>query len=418
MRIHISSALSDSKEQIIYLFKLLGVNKKTDFEIIISDDKSVPSVGASSENTFQLSEHFLNQNLSTEKLNREGLFESENGTPDYIATAFFFITSLQEYNDNNPDAIGRFQYKNSYQSRFNNVKENRVQYCFDKIASTLRLPSHSEKSSFFLSHDIDSVYGSILEDGFNVLKQGRIDKFFGFLFNVAAGKPEWLNMDRIMKIESEYDCRSTFFWIMNKGGAKSLKNADYNFHSPAIQRHFENTGKNGFENGIHKSLSAETLNDEIKKYGTMPLSNRYHYLNFRLPDGYNSLDRSGLKMDASLGFSEQMGFRNSYGLPFNPFDFQNKKPYSFIEVPLHVMDRTFFNKKMSAKAAEKEILDFFENNKTNCVLSILWHNNFFTDFKYKGYLSLYKTILQYIKDNNFASISQQEIINKYRISWP
>jgi hypothetical protein len=418
MKIHLSPAASNMKEQVTYLFKLLGINRHMSFEVLISDDRSAPTVGISSDNTFQLSDNFINKSLSVDHLNHECLFQSKNGSPDYISSAFFFVSSLQEYKDKDPDPVGRFQYKNSYQFKLNNVKENLVQRCFDNIASSLQLGPYSQKSSFFLSHDIDSVYGSIVEDGFNVLKHGRLDKFFALLFNVAMSKPDWLNMDRIMKIENEYDCRSTFFWIMNKGGEKGLKNADYNFHSPAIQRHFASTEKNGFENGLHKSLSDESFADELKKYGSMPLGNRYHYLKFKLPQGYDSIEQSGLKLDASLGFSEQMGFRNSYGLPFNPFDFQNNKPYSFVEVPLHVMDRTFFHKRMDVKSVEKEILDFFDQNKTNCVLSVLWHNNFFTDFKFKGYLSLYKTILQYIKEGDFASLSQQEIINKYRISWP
>ena len=80
------------------------------------------------------------------------------------------------------------------------------------------------------------------------------------------------------------------------------------------------------------------------------------------------------------------------------------------------MDRTFFQyKKQSPSEAGKGILDFFEKNRANCVLSILWHNNFFTDFKFKGYLALYKQILAYISDNNLRTISTQEIIQQYAI---
>ena len=418
IKIHVSPSLSSIKEELNYLFKILSINKKTSFELVFSDDNSAITIGTHADSMLQLSDHFVKQDLSVELLNNECLFECANGKPDYIGSAFFFLTSRQEYNDNERDSLGRFQYNKSYQFRFGNVKQNLVQQCFDKIASIIGLPVHSEKSSFFLSHDIDSVYGSIFEDGFNVLKRGRLDIFFRLLLNVAMSRPDWLNMDQIMKIESQYDCRSTFFWIVNKGGSGSLKNADYRFHSRVIQRHFETTEKNGFRNGIHKSLSDETFLDELKKYGSVPLANRYHYLKFNLPDGYDAVEQAGLKLDASLGFSEQMGFRNSYGLPFNPFDFRNKKPYSFVEAPLHVMDRTFFTKRVDVKTIEKEVLQFFEDNKTNCVFSVLWHNNFFSDFKYKGYLSLYKNILRYIKDNNFTSIGPEEIINQYRISWP
>jgi hypothetical protein len=80
------------------------------------------------------------------------------------------------------------------------------------------------------------------------------------------------------------------------------------------------------------------------------------------------------------------------------------------------MDRTFFQyTKQTPEEAGDAIFEFFEKNSTNCVLSILWHNNFFTDYKFKGYLDLYKRILTYISDNNFRTISGREVIQQYAI---
>jgi hypothetical protein len=351
-------------------------------------------------------------------LNKHGFFELLPGVPDYLSTAFFCLTSLQELGNTDLDSLGRFQYKHSYQYKFGNSKRNIVQECFDKMAARLDLAPQETNSAFFLSHDIDSVYGSIKEDGFNVLKKGRFDLFLAMLLKIAMDKPEWLNIDKIMKIESEYDCRSTFYWIVNKGSVGKNPNADYNFRSRQIQHHFKNVALKGFENGIHKSLSDDSFAEEIQKFGSMPVGNRYHYLKFNLPNGYNAIEQAGLKLDASLGFSEQCGFRNNYGLPFHPYNFEKRRPYPFLEVPLHVMDRTFFNQRRDLKAATQEIFDFFEANKKNAVLSVLWHNNFFTEYKYKGYLSLYKKILMYIKEGNFGTVNQEEIIQKYAIRWP
>jgi hypothetical protein len=135
-----------------------------------------------------------------------------------------------------------------------------------------------------------------------------------------------------------------------------------------------------------------------------------------LPEAYNAIEESGLKLDASLGFSEQVGFRNNYGLPFNPFNLKEGKPYSFVEAPLHVMDTTLFkNKKISLEEKQKDVFAFFEKNKSNCVISVLWHNNFFSNYKYKGYLQFYKNILAYIKDNKLKPITQQEILDNYAL---
>ncbi|HPM32228.1 MAG TPA: hypothetical protein PLJ60_17985 [Chryseolinea sp.] len=375
------------------------------------------SVGQTADSRIQTSGNFSPDYFRHIKLNAQCLVENQDGKPDYLATAFYMLNCIQEFNDPDPDELGRFRFSNSYQHLYKNAAENIVQGCFNEISTICEIPSPTEKTKFFLTHDIDSVYGAILEDGFNVIKKGRIDLFLRMLFNIAIQKPDWLNMDKIMSIESEYDCKSVFYWIVNQGRINKREvNADYSFHSSTIQKNLKAVKESGFENGIHKSISVDSLSDEIKKFGTLPIGNRYHYLKFHLPEMYHQVESSGIKVDASVGFAEEMGFRNSYGLPFNPFDFNSMKPFSFVEAPLHIMDRTFFQyKKSNPRDAEKDILNFFERNKENCVLSILWHNNFFTDYKFKGYLDLYKKLLSYIKDNNYKAISQDEIIQKYSI---
>ena len=410
----IDHELATVKPELEYVLKTWSKNSGFEFDVI---DSGNISIGRSQDCHLQISKDFADRNFTQLKLNKDGLVEVESGKPDYIATVFYLINSVQEYNSNDLDELNRFKFINSYQCQLNNSENNIVQYCFDKISQAASLPVRNEKSSFFLSHDVDMVYGAWLEDGFNAIKKGRIDQFLLLMLNMAIGRPDWLNMDKITKLESEYDCKSVFYWLVNKGVLnKRERNSDYTFQSKPIQKQFKVIHERGFENGIHKSISQESFQEEIKKFGTQPLGNRYHYLKFTLPEAYSSLEAAGLKLDASLGFAEQPGFRNNYGLPFNPYDFTKRKPHTFVEVPLHIMDRTFFQyQKSSLKDAESAILGFFEKNQRNCVLSVLWHNNFFTDFKFKGYQDLYKKILGYIRDNNFKTVSQKEIIQTFSI---
>ncbi|MEX2234772.1 MAG: hypothetical protein WD824_21600 [Cyclobacteriaceae bacterium] len=414
MKFHIDSSSAAIRPEITYLLDTWARNQQLEISLTENPDDSI-TVGAAKNNRLRISKGF---DLSTpQALNKSCFISDQNGDPDFLATAFYMLNSLQEYDDKDRDELNRFKFSNSYQYKFKNHKENIVQRCFDEIARIAGRTPLIEKTRFFLTHDIDLVNGAVIEDGFNVLKKGRIDLFLQMLFNVAIGRPDWLNMDKIMKIESEYDCKSVFFWIVNKGSInKREKNADYSFLAPSIQKQFNAVEDNGFENGIHKSISNETFSQEFEKYGRRPMSNRYHYLKFNLPRAYHDIERAGLKLDASLGFAEEIGFRNSYGLPFNPFNPETRKPFSFVEAPLHVMDRTYFQyKKFSLKEAEKDIFDFFERNRNNCVISVLWHNNFFTSYKFKGYLDLYKKILAYIKENDFETISQTDILKKYSI---
>jgi len=402
--------------EIEFLLKTWAKNTNTSIEFVTNDQQAV-TVGRDATCMLTVSENFAASSLTNRALNQNCLFEQYADKPDYLTTAYYMLNSIQEQRDQNPDELGRFRFKSSYQFQFNNATQNIVQQCFDEISKVCDVPVRKEKTRFFLTHDIDAVNGAIIEDGFNVLKKGRIDLFLKMLFHVAIQKPDWLNMDKIMALESEYDCKSVFYWLVNQGRInKREANADYAFSSKPIQKAFRQVDANGFENGIHTSISPETLAGEIHKFGKLPIGNRYHYLKFNLPDMYMDVEQSKLKLDASLGFAEEPGFRNSYGLPFNPYNQVDRKPFSFVEVPLHVMDRTFYQYKRSAVVeAEREIISFFEKNRENCVLSILWHNNFFTDYKFKGYLDLYKKILAYIKENNFETITQEEIIHHYSI---
>lgn len=352
-----------------------------------------------------------------ENLGPSGFIELENGQPDYLSTAFYMLACLQEYDASQPaDRLGRFKFENSYQQTLKLATENRVQFCFDKLAEKIRIPSTDIPSRFFLSHDIDLVYGSLLQDGFYAFKRGRLDIILKLLMNVAISRPDWLNIDKIMALESEYDLRSTFFWIVNKGKAGGLENADYDFNSVKIQRLIKKVEESGFENGLHKSISSDTFQQELDRFEKRPISNRYHYLKFNLPGGFDAIEHAGLKLDASLGFAETIGFRNSYGQPYNPYHLKERRAYSFVEVPLHVMDRTFFQyEKKSPAEARQQVINFFEKNNRNCVLSVLWHNNFFTNYKFKGYLDFYKSILLYIRENNFTTITQEELLTNYLI---
>ena len=77
---------------------------------------------------------------------------------------------------------------------------------------------------------------------------------------------------------------------------------------------------------------------------------------------YREVEEAGLKLDTSLGFTEQWGFRNSYGLPFMPYDQERERVLKIVEAPLHVMDRTFYRDQVHASQASPMVIDWMEQN--------------------------------------------------------
>ena len=406
------------KELIKHALHTVFFNKGLVCKFTDHKEDALLTVGYSDQNDFIISEQFhrlLGQNIfaHNQQLSGNGNIVNKFGGTDFISTISYLINSFQEYNDTDPDPYGRFKYTNSLQHKLNNVENNTVQQIIDYLFSSnpkLRtLKTSDRKSRVFLTHDIDSVYGSVKEDGRYALEKFMPFQIVRLLYNATLGTPDWMNMKEIMKIEAEYGFKSTFYWLL----VKNKQNSDYDFHSTAISRSFADVKQRGGEHGLHKSMGQSTFAAEIKTFGSQPQGNRFHFLKFTLPGGYDLIEENGLKLDTSLGFSPVFGLRNSFGQPFRPFNLAQNRPYNFVEVPQILMDRTFYNLNMPVKEAQKKFFDFVEQNKNNCVFTLNFHNNFFTELKYAGYTQLYRNILAGLKELGIEGISQSQIIEEY-----
>ncbi|MDB5283561.1 MAG: hypothetical protein JWO06_2636 [Bacteroidota bacterium] len=409
IRIHVGGDVI-YPEMVKYTLRTIFFNKQSQCSFVQEQDSAVLTVGVGAENDVRVSPRFLGH---LTPVNAQGHVVLEDGTTDFITTIFYYINSLQEYNSRDLDDYGRFKFANSLQCKLNFIDKNFVQQLIENfIGHQPKLSSLAwtkRRSKFFLTHDIDSVYGATKEDGNYAVRHMKFGQVFRLMFNAAFSRPDWLNMDEIMKLESEYDFKSTFYWLL----IKDRLNSDYKFSSSKIQRQFKGVADKGWENGLHKSMGGYGFRDEMRMFGSKPAGNRFHYLRFALPEGYDTIEATGIPLDTSLGFSEAMGFRNSYGLPFMPYSLRGKRPYNFVEVPQLIMDRTFFKDRKSVSEIKKTLIDFFEANKYNCVFTINWHNNFFTELKYKGYADIYRALLEYFKDNGIECITQSGIIEEY-----
>ena len=359
-----------------------------------------------------------------EHFEKEALILTADGQVDYIATIFYIANCLQEYGatDDALDRYNRFRFEASFQARFGTIRENIVSDLIEKFVESVFIlrgvfsKKISRPTRFFLTHDIDSLYSSFVQDGLWAIKQGRISVLIQLIFNELLRKPAFFNIDKILKIHSEHDIKSTFFWLVEQGrSADGIKNADYNLYSKKVQNALLEISKQGFEIGLHKS-SLDT--DFATEFDRLPKAhikaNRYHFLRFQLPDAWQKMSDEGVKIDASLGFASQYGFRNGYGLPFQPYDFRTKTTMPLVVTPLNIMDGTL-NGYMGIPELEIEqhIFDFFEKNKTNCVLGLLWHNTEFSEFRYAPYLAIYKNILTYIAESKIKTVTATDILKTF-----
>ncbi len=407
-----------------YILSVFSRNKA--LAVCYVDDKAQSQiiVDHTDSNSIKINLEFFDKLINKQLYNFQNYFDEkpyikfQDGSIDCLSTAFYLINSFQEYredkaSDDSYDKFGRFKYSKSLQSKFYCMDDNIVQKCFNIFCSeypVLEAAINNDlPSRVMLTHDIDKMHDSFNQDGMWALRKGRIDVLLRLILNEILLRPDWKNIDKIVKLESEYDVKSCFFWIATqKVKENEVKNADYSINE--IKRFVNISGING----LHKSCYPFSLDEELEKLPFQTTYNRYHYLKIDLPESWNAIESSKIKLDASLGFAERYGFRNSYGLPFRPYNLELKKAYNFIEVPLNVMDATLMGyMKVPLDKTSTSIIEFIEKNRTNCVLSILWHNNYFTKYQYGGYIEEYRKILQYLIEAKLKVITPEEIIKDY-----
>ncbi len=360
----------------------------------------------------------------------EPLIRCNDGSPDYLSSIFYMLNCVQEYGNFIPDRYGRFPYEASYQKHFGVVRENLVQHYIEALLAPFDPEQKdflkvSKKSRIVLTHDIDSLFGSFPQDWASTLKKGNINSFLHLVFSQLTqlkNRPIWNTIEDILEIEEEFGFSSIFFWLPVKGRSpmdRQIKNADYHITSDEVRRLMQIIKEKGSVNGLHKSASHYTFNEEFHLLPPDSYSpiNRFHFLRFSVKEDFPVLDRC-VKQDYSLGFAEEIGFRNSYGKPFQPFGVLSNRPFRFIEVPLNIMDRTLRNyKRLSPEEAAEEAISFIKKQRTDAVISILWHNQFFTPYKFNGWRDAYRKILEYCKSENLEHLMPDDIQKEYSINF-
>jgi len=406
---------------VMWVFELI---KKAYHVDLFNDAKINIKIGTSREDHIQLSRDFYIDIINNQKYRYQNYFDKaplvtlEDGAPDYISSIFYLVNGFQEY-DNQPeelDKYGRLKYSDSLQCAYDilqkDLVKDYVQKLLYQIDTSLKIPV--AKSRIFISHDIDSVYGSLKYDGLWALKSGNVIQMMKVILQIVMMNPPWFNIDKVAKLESEYDIKACYYWIVENGRDKNgIRNGDYDFQSSKIQRQVDIVKSLKNEMGLHKSTMETSFEQEI---GSIPgtENNRFHFLKINNPESFREMERSGIRSDSSIGFPYKMGFTNSFGMPYYPYDIEHQQRFNVLEIPLQIMDGMFDIKdEASSQNAYTSITEFIEANNTNAIISILWHNSEMTNFAYKWSFDCYKKLLQYFVDMKFETVLPSQLIKEY-----
>jgi len=266
-----------------------------------------------------------------------------------------------------------------------------VYYFYDLIGQK---PKKLE-SLYILTHDIDAIR--------------RFPSFYKFLRAIANvifyQQFKWTKLLKLFSnfikvlIDKEADPYDTFDWLLHtnhpkiverkiyflSGGKTKFENY-YRISDPRCRPVYELCRKNGYEFGIHPSyLSGD--NDQIilseksfleKTTGQKIDHSRQHFLRYKIKSTGKILESLGIETDSSFGYRDKTGFRCGTGFPYRMYNFDEERPYTFLEIPLIVMDMSIIHEfGWDADQFIRHLEAFLEKNKYYTQITFNFHNSTF-----------------------------------------
>ncbi|MAV70776.1 MAG: hypothetical protein CMG04_08655 [Candidatus Marinimicrobia bacterium] len=344
-----------------------------------------------------------------------GKSDSKNINLDIFMSSFYILSCWQEYVSDKEDEMGRFPFKESF-LKFTGVYQIPVvNYYFDILASVIKdlpnynidiNPIHQRKLKIGITHDIDNCQTGSVQDAYREFLSGNWYSSVRKIFQRLIKEDIWYNFEDLLKIEKKYGIYTSYFFITENNPKNGYPNADYLFHSKKIQILLKKIRNDGHEVGIHGSIGSgfdkHQLNREITKFPFEIFGGRFHYLMMRLPKSFQELEESNIRYDASLGFAESVSFRNGFCFPYQPYNNLEDKPFSFVEFPFQLMDKTLIQNYYMGFSPEnamelvKNMID--EIAKFSGYFNLIWHNNTITGYKYEKWKKVLIYIIKYGKE--------------------
>lgn len=365
---------------------------------------------------------------------KEIISTEEDGTVvinyDIIGAAFFFLSGWQELEKGKVDEHGRFPYESSLQKELGIIEIPVVNYYYSILSKAICLAYglnkvdqkfKDENFITFISHDIDVCQSGWIQDAFHQVKSKKIFSAIKIIGQRPFRKDHWFNFDRILEFEKKRNIASTFFFIPRRGSVKNVTeaNADYNIDSNKIKTVFKKIEQYNSEVALHGSLGSGLddmhMADDVSRFPQKVLGNRYHFLMYEINRIPSILDNCSLSYDNSVYFAEHVGFRHSTCTPFYLYNFSTGEPTLVIEIPLTIMDGTLNHNKYMGGTVDSELEackhTINEVVKFNGVLSILWHNSYYSDYKFSKWEEVLSQLLDYVESLNTTYMSGEQLLN-------
>lgn len=322
--------------------------------------------------------------------NQVPIIHANDSEIDWLGEIFEWLSGAYEHVSGQFDSYGRLGFEGSLFARYNlTPKIPWASILINEFTKTLGKQSfvRVQKHTIIPSIDIDYVLNSIPQSVFKVLKTS-LQHLYSYR-NLGRTLESLLNLPRAI---SGSLTRKIFLDLMSHpeltqhlsifvlGSQAHRRDAQFSISS--VQQDLRSVQAKGADIGLHGSyesfVEGADLEDQkrrLQSAGLDPFGHRAHWLRFSHSTTlFSRLEGIHIKYDSSMGFSTHPGYRNGVSQPFVPYDLQNERPFSILEIPLVLMDATL----MSFQHPRDEVQEVLTNGQKfgPMVASILWHDPF------------------------------------------
>ncbi|GAB4369252.1 MAG: hypothetical protein Kow0042_10880 [Calditrichia bacterium] len=348
-----------------------------------------------------------------------------NCRADFIGTLFYLLSLQNEITSVRRDHFQRFRVEYSplggeiYQipllDEVAGWLRSALEYGAEMSGLTFTFtPRWPEGKKFALAlfHDVDRLQSWTVSKLKRALVGGgianKMRKSVALLGSLLRPSNWSGNFAYITDLEKRYGGRSTFFFV---AGKKSERDPGYRLESFRLRKGLSRLREEHWPVGLHGTfpscVDANLLREEKARIeswsGGKVWGNRQHYLRFDAKVTPGVWAESGIAYDNTLGFVEQPGFRTGTSLPFHLWNFAEKKAYSFLEIPLIIMDTGLILKENMNLSADRawEVVEKYlkETRRRGGLLTVNLHNNNIHPGDVTGYTKLYEKMLKWARDN-------------------
>ena len=337
------------------------------------------------------------------------------------------------------DEHGRIIAKETYRYYSNQLLEPTVNNYFYALTYTylsLLLPSNqnitiAKKCSVVLSHDLDSLRSDnifsqlkLLKRSFcNIFSSPRISLFSLFYLLRNQFQPYYIHkksLTDIYRLEESLGFDSINYILLGKCGRFYARTAIRHIFS--FFKHFPREFSR-INFGVHYNYdyldSPSSLPSSIHAIKSLPninyvSSGRAHYLRYKPCVTEQHLSKSGIRIDESLGYVDNIGFRSGIAGPYlSPFCFQSDNGYNdLISLPLFAMDAPLLDSFPSSyQSIVSKVVDHL--SVVGGTFSFLYHHDFSFYSDDQNVLSFYENILMTLSQKNVRNLSISSILSEF-----